>query len=128
MPCPLYRSGLCHSPKLGEPSADVVKREICGSSSAFTSCSYYAEGKLDVSSFSERARADVRRLLEYVHYVPFKPSSSCPEIRVLELSRGYVAYCAVLSRYLTKYEVELCSKLPSGCPLRRGLAFGRAPI
>ncbi|MEB2836616.1 MAG: hypothetical protein GSR80_001787 [Desulfurococcales archaeon] len=49
-----------------------------------------------------------------------KPSSECEYFEVEKTSEGlYVAYCRVLGRYLTLYQVEKCEKAWKTCPYRR---------
>jgi hypothetical protein len=49
-----------------------------------------------------------------------KPSSDCEFFKVEKTQEGlYVAYCEVLGRYLTKFQVEKCERAWKTCPYRR---------
>lgn len=118
MPCPLYKQGVCTSPKLGAP-ADIYKPGVCdGSEQAYTKCSLYPSGSQLLEGLLKSASLPSGSIVPYVHYLVKRPESSCPHFKVFEHGGSFVAYCAVLARYLTKYEVEPCEKLPEKCPLR----------
>ncbi|PUA32224.1 MAG: hypothetical protein B7O98_06020 [Zestosphaera tikiterensis] len=117
MPCPWYREGLCTSPKLESPSSDPVLPHIClGAEEAYIKCRYYSSGerikpKPAVPMFGKP--------LTLLHAIKQKPSSDCEYFVVEYVGEHYLAGCKVLRRYLTTYEVDLCSKYWRECPYRK---------
>lgn len=125
MPCPWYRGGLCTSPKLREPSAHVTSPERCLSDTEYLSCEFYvdpSEVKREPKGLERHLRpAIAQQLKPYppIHVIPYRPRSGCPYMKVYEYSGGYLAYCNILGRLLTRSEVEVCEKHWRTCPLSR---------
>jgi hypothetical protein len=129
MPCPYYRAGACHSPKLGEPSDSVVAAYRCGGApEVYRGCSFYVEtisGADKPLNQSNSGKGGVRiitrnsiasRIYGPIHMLRDLISSECPYYRVESVSGGYVALCNMLKRPLTKYEARLCSLYWRDCP------------
>jgi hypothetical protein len=125
MPCPFFKNGLCTSPLLGEPRADVYRPGVCdGDKSMYSKCPYYTEKGLE--TLQTFTMDDVVRKLKpdpLLHYMRKRPVSSCKYMKVYEISGHYVAYCQLLGRLLTRYEAELCVTMPEGCPIRKLVAL-----
>lgn len=118
--CPFYKKGLCTSPRLGEPRADVYRPGICdGDETAYSRCSLYASGTGSILEFSERPVQVSERLISSIHYLNRRPTSLCPYFKVVEYGGRYVAFCSVLARHLTGYELEPCERHAEQCPLRK---------
>ena len=119
MPCPWYKHGMCTSPKVGEPTDAVVNPIRCGSDSEYKSCTYYVEPSATMTSDQKAPRRDRLRLYAPIHALPPNTAISCPEATIIKLESGAIAaYCKVLNRALTKYEVELCNKYWRDCPYK----------
>ncbi len=130
MPCPWYQNGMCTSPKLPEASELVVSRERClGGPEAYRLCKYYVEPEKEgrrgkrkgIERFSTPAPAEAQKYKPYppIHVIPRKPSSACPFIKIINYAGGYLAYCRVLNRLLTKHEVSNCDRYWKTCPFYR---------
>lgn len=129
MTCPFYKNGVCTSPLLGGmPSHEVVREDVCsGDATVYTQCKYFVrpEGK-GLEAFQPSAEFS-ERPYPLLHYLERRVESSCPEYKLMRHENVYVAYCRVLDRLLTKYEVENCEKHPETCPLRNySVATARA--
>ncbi len=125
MPCPWYRGGVCTSPKLRRPSSSVVSPSRClGSEAEYRSCQFYVEPrqKQQRGGLLEAAKpAIAQQLKPYlpIHLLSAKPRSGCPHLKVYSYSGGYLAYCEVLGRLLTRSEAANCEKYWQTCPLKR---------
>jgi hypothetical protein len=89
--------------------------------SEYLSCEYYVEPSQREQGLEKHLKpAIAQQLKPYppIHVVPYRPSSGCPLMKVYDYSGGYLAYCSVLGRLLTRSEVETCEKYWSSCPLR----------
>jgi len=124
LPCPWYKEGVCTSPLLKEPSRDPVIPSICSSNrEVYSRCRYYVEptGK-EPKEFSGK----YGKPLLLIHSLNKPPRCLC-EFFIIEKYEGntYITACKVLNRYLTRYEVNLCSQYWSDCPYRKlGLKLG----
>ncbi len=123
MPCPWYRMGYCTSPRLRAPTAAVVSAERCASDADYRSCEYYVEeegerGRRGLEGHLRPAVAQQLRPYPPIHVVSHRPRSGCPHMKVYDYGGGYLAYCNVLGRLLTKSEVRTCEDYWSTCPLR----------
>ena len=125
MPCPWYRGGLCTSPRLKTPSSAVVSPDRCLSDTEYLSCEYYVDpakaGRSPQGLEQHIKPAIAQQLKPYppIHVVQRRPRSGCPNMKVYEYSGGYLAFCTVLNRLLTRSEVETCEKHWRTCPLRK---------
>ncbi len=128
MPCPWYRGGVCTSPKLKRPTSSVTSPDRClGGEAEYKSCQFYVEPQR--KSDQERGQgllaaarpAIAQQLKPYlpIHLLNAKPKSKCPYIKVYSYGGGYLAYCNVLGRLLTKSEARLCEKYWQTCPFYR---------
>ncbi len=137
MPCPWYKNGMCTSPKLVKPTTSVVNLERCmGGPESYKTCQFYVEpgggeesGRSDTPSITSFSRTGLdKKLKPYppIHLLERRPESSCQFFKVYEYGGGYLAYCAILERLLTRSEVEACEKHWRSCPVRRiGVMVGR---
>ena len=122
MPCPWYQGGVCTSPKLSKPSAAVVSKERClGSEAEYKSCRFYVDPEASTrKSPLEQAMKPAleKQLRPYpaIHLLSSKPRSDCTFIKIYTYGGGYLAYCTVLNRLLTRSEVARCEKYWSTCP------------
>jgi len=122
LPCPYYKQGLCTSPLVGEPRADVCQPGVCdGDSTRYSRCPYYVKTQDGLEVFTrERGEPFLReKPLPILHYIKKPVKSQCPFFKTIEREGYYLAYCEVLGRLLTRYEVDLCSSYSDTCPLRR---------
>ncbi len=145
MPCPWYKNGMCTSPKLLTPSSSVVSTERClGGPEQYKTCNFYVEPESG-QGVEQRTRSDVPSITEFsgvkssldkklkpyppIHLLDQRPLAQCPYMKVYEYGGGYLAYCAVLERLLTRSEVELCEQHWRSCPFRRiAASIGRTPV
>lgn len=120
MPCPYYRNGVCMSPLHLEPRPDLVREEVCeGPEEVYTRCRYFVKpGERGLEAFQPSAGLE-EKPYPLLHLLERKVESTCPEYTLRRYEGSYVAYCRVLDRLLTKYEVENCEKYPDTCPLRK---------
>ncbi|BEP17605.1 hypothetical protein PYJP_09570 [Pyrofollis japonicus] len=122
MPCPWYQNGVCTSPKLGKPSSAVVSKERClGSEAEYKSCRFYVDP--EASKKQSPLEAAMKPALEKqlrpytaIHLLSTRPRSECPFMRVYNYGGGYLAFCEVLNRLLTRSEVTKCERYWSTCP------------
>ena len=133
MPCPWYRGGVCTSPKLRRPSSSVTSPSRClGGEAEYKSCRFYVEPRGGSESgrggsggkgalFESAKPAIVQQLRPYnpIHLVSSRPTSRCPYIKVYSYSGGFLVYCRVLGRLLTRSEVDLCNQYWETCPFYR---------
>ncbi len=138
MPCPWYKNGMCTSPKLAKPSSAIVNTERClGGPESYKTCSFYVEpgggeegsesGVPSITSFAKSGLEKKLKPYPPIHLLEQRPSGECPFMKVYEYSGGFLAYCVILERLLTRSEVETCEKYWRSCPIRRiGLMVGRA--
>jgi len=130
VPCPWYRNGMCTSPRLRQPSRSVVSPQRClGSETEYKSCRFYVEppqqggggrrGGHGLVETMKPALAQQLRPYQPIHLLARRPSSRCPFFKVYSYGGGYLAYCKVLNRLLTRSEVELCEKYWQTCPFYR---------
>ena len=125
MPCPWYRGGVCTSPKLKRPTSSVTSPSRClGSEAEYKSCQFYVEPrqKTRETGLLEAVKpAIAQQLKPYtpIHLLTSKPRQGCPYMKVYNYGGGYLAYCNVLGRLLTKSEAAVCEKYWATCPLRR---------
>ncbi len=126
MPCPWYRNGLCTSPKLKRPTAAVTSPDRClGSEAEYKSCQFYVDPETadKPSSRSGGLVESLKPALEKqlkpykpIHLLTRRPKSNCPFFKVYEYAGGYLAFCKVLNRLLTKSEAAKCEKYWQTCP------------
>lgn len=119
MPCPWYQHGMCTSSKLSEPTDAIVAVERCTSENLYKNCSYYVEP----SAFNQKRQHGRReRMLKPyppIHALLQSSSIECPDAEFISLDNGLkIAYCRILDRPLTRYEVSLCSREWQYCPYR----------
>ncbi|MGC9114700.1 MAG: hypothetical protein ACP5HH_01655 [Fervidicoccaceae archaeon] len=120
MPCPFYRGGRCVSPILGSLSTeDLYERGKCDGD-GYKSCKYYREA---ISISGDGILLD-KKPDPLLNVLEKPPKEVCPLMRVAKAERGYVAYCSVLDRFLTRYEVSLCEQGYHRCPLKK-IAFSQ---
>ena len=130
MPCPWYKNGMCTSPKLHRPSSAVVNLERCmGGPEQYKTCSFYVEpgGESEESNRSTPAITSFtksgleKKLKPYppIHLLDHRPESGCQFLKVYEYSGGFLAYCTILERLLTRSEVKLCESHWRQCPIRK---------
>lgn len=118
MPCPWYFHGVCTSPKLPEPTEDVVAIERCTSDAAYKGCSLFMESS---NPAIKKASPKKERLKIYapIHAVPPNTSIECPYGEIMNIENGYsVVLCKILERPLTKYELPMCDRYWRECPYR----------
>ncbi|MEB3816421.1 MAG: hypothetical protein LRS46_00550 [Desulfurococcales archaeon] len=73
-----------------------------------------------MASIQARHKAKQYAMFPEIFLLGRKPSSQCEYFKVEKTSEGrYAAYCEVLGRYLTVYQVEKCEKYWRTCPYRR---------
>jgi len=129
MPCPYYRGGACHSPKLDHPSDSVVAAPRCGGPpEIYMGCSLFVEGGLGRDknpTVGNTSKGGVRvitknstasKIYSPIHMLKDPVPSDCPFYRVESIGSGYIASCQALKRLLTKYEAKLCSLYWRDCP------------
>jgi len=116
---------MCTSPKLPEPSQLVVSSDRClAGREVYRLCSYYVEpekkqkSKKGIERFTTPAPAEAQKYKPYppIHVVSWRPRSGCPFIKVINYAGGYLAYCRVLNRLLTKHEILNCDRYWKTCP------------
>lgn len=119
MPCPWYQQGMCTSSKLAEPTDAIVSVERCSSENLYRNCSYYVEQ----STFNQR-RQYVRReravkVYPPIHALPQNEKIECIDAELINLENGVkIAYCRILDRPLTRYEVPICNRSWQQCAYR----------
>lgn len=118
MPCPWYQYGLCTSPKLSEPTDVVVAADRCNSEDIYVNCVYYiGETPKGSAKKSSSTRKNKVKLYLPIHAIPPQVECLCPECEISTSENGVkIAYCKILDRYLTRYEVYICSKHWKECP------------
>ncbi len=132
MPCPWYKNGMCTSPKLKEPTSAIVQPDRCGGPpEQYKTCRFYVEpggereeksGREGVPSITSFAKSGLEKKLKPyppIHLLDHRPLSDCEFIKVYEYSGGFLAYCAILERLLTRSEAAVCEKHWRQCPIRR---------
>lgn len=119
MPCPWYRGGICTSPSLDTPSADVTLLSRCLSSVEYATCKFYKNAdQLRVQY--ETASREYGKPILIIHALNKPVRSECRFYRLLGHESGsHLAACDILKRYLNVYEVNLCASYWSECPFRR---------
>lgn len=121
MPCPWYRYGMCTSPKLPEPTGDVVAVDRCNSDDLYANCIYFVQEASARPTQFKRAivRREKTKVYAPIHALPPQLECQCPECEISSTENGIrVAYCKILDRYLTKYEAYECSRYWKDCPYR----------
>jgi len=125
VPCPWYRNGMCTSPRLRRPSSSVVSPTRCkGSEAEYKSCRFYVnpqqpsreKGRSGLVESLKPALAQQLRPYPPIHLLTRRPESRCPYFKVYSYSGGYLIFCQVLGRLLTRSEVGPCEKYWSACP------------
>ncbi len=124
MPCPWYRNGMCTSPKIGKPTTAVVSVERClGPEAEYKACEYFVDEKgharKGIDSFTLTAAAQQYRPYPPIHVVYNRPDSKCPFIKVIDQGGGFIVYCNVLGRLLTRSEIKLCERYWRTCPIMK---------
>ena len=124
MVCPWYQYGVCTSPKLPEPSEAVVSATRCLSDNEYKSCAYYVEPSAQSSQSQQKSlRKDRLKIYIPIHALPPGTTVACPEAIVIKHDTGVtIAYCKILDRPLTRFEVDLCNKYWRDCPYRRQIS------
>ncbi len=137
MPCPYYRAGMCTSPKLEQPSDDVVAATRClgNSPESYMACSLYVaiehpkgleivvgKGGVRVGTVSKQ------KIYAPIHLLREQLQCECIyfSLAPIEGEKGYVARCSLLRRYLTKYEARLCARHWRDCPYPQPVLSGIA--
>lgn len=122
MPCPWYQYGVCTSPKLPEPTDSVVTVDRCSSEDVYMNCAYYvATIEFQKTSKKTLIKKDRDKIRIYIpiHALPSHLDCQCIACKTNVTESGIrIAYCNILDRYLTKYEVYLCNKYWKECPYR----------
>jgi len=119
LPCPLYKDGVCLSPKRHALAPPEQGMPCMRSQHEYAGCPYYDSS---IASSIERLLAiSAKRLgiVPSIHLFNKPIKSLCERYAIIPEQGGYVAYCAVLGRYLTIYEAETCEKHYQTCPLRK---------
>lgn len=119
MVCPWYRDGLCTSPKLEQPSSDPVTMMCVGGPKQYRECRYFMERAESPHAASVAATAKFGKALLMIHALNDRPKSECVFFEPEDHEGYFLAGCAVLRRYLTKFEVPECEKHWVGCPYRK---------
>ncbi len=126
MPCPWFKDGMCHSPKLPKPSSAIVNKKC--TSEEYVQCKFYvppdAVEKVDkgLGAFVSEEKVEESFEEKYkpyrlIHAIPFKPESKCPQFKAMRGSDGkWYALCNVMDRLLTVVEVKLCEHHWKTCP------------
>ena len=121
---------MCTSPKLRRPSSAVVNPERClGGPEQYKTCSLYQEpggdeertptGIPTITSFAKSGLEKKLKPYPPIHLLDHRPESGCQFLKVYEYSGGFLAYCAILERLLTRSEVRLCEEHWRHCPVRK---------
>ncbi len=121
MPCPYYKQGLCTSPLLGEPRADLYQPGVCdGDKTKYMKCPYYTEKGLEsLQTFTDEDIVHKLKPDPILHYMKKRLESRCEHFKVYQMAGHYIAYCQLLNRLLTRFEAELCASYPERCPIRK---------
>ncbi len=118
MPCPWYLHGVCTSPKLPDPTDDVVAVERCTSDTAYRGCSLFVESSNPTIKKSSHKKERIK-IYAPIHAVPSNMKIECPYGEIMNIENGYsIAFCKILERPLTKYELPLCNNRWRECPYR----------
>ncbi|WP_167827887.1 hypothetical protein [Pyrolobus fumarii] len=107
-----------------------------GGPEQYKSCSFFVEqesgeeagagGTPAITSFAKSGLEKKLKPYPPIHLLDYRPNNECPFMKVYEYSGGYLAYCTVLERLLTRSEVETCEQHWKTCPVRRvGVMVGR---
>ncbi|MEM4553801.1 MAG: hypothetical protein QXI86_06190 [Ignisphaera sp.] len=119
MPCPWYQHGMCTSPKLPEPVDTVVAIDRCGSENIYINCVYYVEEPVKHFRKEYQTKKDRVKIYAPIHALPPQLNCGCPECDISSTENGVrFAYCKLIDRYLTRYDVYLCSRYWRECPYR----------
>ncbi|ALU12603.1 hypothetical protein EYM_05625 [Ignicoccus islandicus DSM 13165] len=123
MPCPWFKDGMCHSPKIGKPSAAIVNKKC--TSDNYEECKFYVPPEATdkgLSAFvseerSEESFEEKYKPYKLIHASPYKPESKCPHFEVMRGTDGkWYALCKVMDRLLTVVEMKLCEHHWKTCP------------
>lgn len=118
MPCPWYQYGMCTSPRLSEPTDTVVTVDRCNSDFVYVNCAYYVGELQKATTRRVSTKKDKTKIYTPIHALPPHLECQCPECVVTDDNGIKVAYCRILDRYLTRYEVYICSRHWKECPYR----------
>ncbi|MGC8974773.1 MAG: hypothetical protein ACP5KB_01080 [Thermoprotei archaeon] len=119
MPCPWYKDGVCTSPKLEQPSSDPVTMACAGGPRQYRECRYFMERAESPQLAGVTATVKFGKALMMIHALNERPKSECEFFESEDHEGYYLAGCAVLRRYLTKFEVPDCEKYWVNCPYRK---------
>lgn len=119
MPCPLYKDGLCLSPRRSGLTAAEPGQPCQKGSQEYVRCQYY--DKFASSSIERLINLPTRKsaIVASIHLFNKPLKSQCERFLIIPEQGGFITYCGVLNRYLTIYEAEICEKHYQTCPLRR---------
>ena len=93
--------------------------ERCLSDTEYRSCRFYEEVSKPIGAPVHK-RLELSGLYLPIHGLTHIVRCDCPHFTVDRHESGlYVAYCRVLNRFLTKYEVQLCRDHWKRCPYRK---------
>ncbi|MET1128977.1 MAG: hypothetical protein ABWW70_06635 [Thermoproteota archaeon] len=88
-------------------------------------CTYYQdpqerrERKSIIDITSKPSLVQSLRPYAPIHLLSEKPPSKCTHMEIYSYSGGYLAFCKVLGRLLTRSEAKLCAPFYQTCPLYR---------
>lgn len=119
MPCIWYKGGLCTSPALDKPTADVTLPSRC-LSQGYTTCRFFKDISTSPTTSDARSSREYGRPILMIHGLNKPMKSDCKYFKLLNHESGsYLAACEVLKRYLNMYEVSLCVDYWNDCPFRK---------
>lgn len=111
---------MCTSPKLPEPTDVVVAVDRCGSDNIYLNCMYYVEDSSKYINKTHQFKTPRAKIYAPIHALPQHTTCNCVECEINTTENGVkVAYCKALNRYLTRYDVYLCSRYWKDCPYRQ---------
>lgn len=119
MTCPLYKDGLCLSPKRTMLMPPETGFPCQKTQQEYSKCQFF--DKSAASNIERLLMLSARRggLIASIHLFNKPLKSLCEKFIVIPEQGGYTTYCGVLNRYLTIYEAETCEKYYQTCPLRK---------
>ncbi len=132
MPCPWFKDGACHSPRLKKPSTALVnKRCMSDSPEEYEVCKFYVppesaeekkEGLLKFSPTEESSEDETfeqkYKPYKLIHALLAEPVKGCPYMKTFRGADGrWYALCKVMDRLLTFTEVKTCEHHWKRCPL-----------
>ena len=108
--CQYYRNGYCVSPLLEKPTDFVTDSSRCMGN--YFTCRFYPS--VTVQGDKEQKREEPS--WNSVNLLDKIPVSGCPYFEVNRTAKGVIARCKLVSRILTRSQVNLCVERWMTCP------------